>query len=294
MFKYIKWPVFIFIFFAGIGIITINLASYAYNAPQPVLKEYFDKLATEFTLKKITHNNRSLRYLESGLKNNKAPLLVFIHGAPGSIDQFKTFHADYDLKNSFKIISVDRLGYGESDRGRAEININVQAEVISKVLKQYDPVQTLIIAHDYGCNISALIAAKDSTITDGIIMYAPSINPTSKHTKWYHHIINNGLFRTILPDHINVSTVERINQEKSLSDIKYEWQKINCPILFLSEKSETKTKDNIEINFAKNHIPEHILHIKHRAGIGHLHIWKNKALLKNIILEFLADQVSPE
>src|SRR5882757_1467746 len=51
--------------------------------------------------------------------DDQLPSLVFIHGSPGSWINFRKYMWDTELLRKFRIISIDRPGFGYSDFGKA-------------------------------------------------------------------------------------------------------------------------------------------------------------------------------
>ena len=69
-------------------------------------------------------------------KDSILPLLVFIHGAPGSWADFEKYLQDSELLDKYRMISIDRLGYGSSQYGQPVTAIHDQSESIQALIKQ--------------------------------------------------------------------------------------------------------------------------------------------------------------
>ena len=54
-----------------------------------------------------------LRYLSMG--NETGPLVVFIHGSPGSWESWAHFFKNESLLMKYQLIAFDRYGYGDHD-----------------------------------------------------------------------------------------------------------------------------------------------------------------------------------
>ena len=86
-------------------------------------------------IKYIDFENNTLRYLEL-VVDPELPYVVFIHGAPGSLADYLDYFRDERVYNKLNLISIDRLGYGNSDFGRSETSIQKQGEAIQSVIKK--------------------------------------------------------------------------------------------------------------------------------------------------------------
>ena len=58
------------------------------------------------------------------------PTLLFVHGTPGSWDAFKAYLKNKELLQYYRIISIDRPGFGYSDFGNA-MNLTEQTKIIA-------------------------------------------------------------------------------------------------------------------------------------------------------------------
>ena len=78
-------------------------------------------------------NEKGLHYVKTGA--DTLPTLFFVHGSPGSWDAFKIYMMDADLLQHFRIISIDRPGFGYSDFGTA-LHLDEQVVLINKVIEK--------------------------------------------------------------------------------------------------------------------------------------------------------------
>ena len=79
-------------------------------------KNNFAKKGIDLQLRSEIIDGRTIHYAMTG--NADKPTLFFIHGSPGSWDAFKTYLKDEDLRANFRLISIDRPGFGQSGYGR--------------------------------------------------------------------------------------------------------------------------------------------------------------------------------
>src|ERR1043165_2036358 len=81
-----------------------------------------------FASKKINgsqHHYKSgkytIHYAQAGDENK--PLILFVHGSPGSLSAFIDFLSDTALTNHALVITTDRPGFGHSNFGMAETSL---------------------------------------------------------------------------------------------------------------------------------------------------------------------------
>ena len=83
----------------------------------------------------IKKDHRVINYVRTG--DEKNPLVLFVHGSPGSLSAFVDFLADSVLLTHFMLITADRPGFGYSNFGFAEPSINKQAELLIPIVEKY-------------------------------------------------------------------------------------------------------------------------------------------------------------
>ena len=78
-------------------------------------------------------NKRHLHYAICG--NDSLPTLVIIHGSPGSWMNYMKFMWDSAMREKFRIVAIDRPGFGYSDFGKA-MHLQEQCNIILPVLQK--------------------------------------------------------------------------------------------------------------------------------------------------------------
>jgi len=95
-------------------------------------REKFKAKGVGLVINTITVNNRHLHYLVTG--NDSLPTIVFVHGTPGSWDAFQQYLWDKELLQKFRLLAIDRPGFGYSDYGRP-LNLAQQSIIISPLFE---------------------------------------------------------------------------------------------------------------------------------------------------------------
>ncbi|MFK7900144.1 MAG: alpha/beta fold hydrolase [Cyclobacteriaceae bacterium] len=108
----------IFSFFLFSVIVLTSCISFR-TSDKSALKAY-KKKGIELKIHHKPFQSIPIRYLETGETTDDAPLILFLHGAPGSSNAFDTYLQDSVLLSKATLVSVDRLGYGYSNYGKAE------------------------------------------------------------------------------------------------------------------------------------------------------------------------------
>lgn len=75
----------------------------------------FDKAEVPITFKDFVVEGGTIHYAEVGTGTTAKPTLFFIHGSPASWHCYDNYMQDTALVNKYRIVAVDRPGFGFSD-----------------------------------------------------------------------------------------------------------------------------------------------------------------------------------
>ncbi len=267
-------------------IVILNIISSTLNSPDYAIKAYFEDLNVEYQIHRTDYNGRELRYVETGIQEDSIPLLFFIHGAPGSWDAFKEYLADYDLNRAFRLISMDRIGYGGSSLGKSESDLTIHADAALHILEKYNPSECIVISHSYGSPISAVMATRKPDKIQGLVMCSPVNDYISEPLKWYAKLANWKIVRCVMPAIVNVATDEKITHKTSLKNIEAIWSHVKCPVFHYHGNEDILAPYNGNVEWSHNYLKNAPLTVRTEEEAGHLLIWFKAETFKNIIIDF--------
>lgn len=229
----------------------------------------------------------SLRWLWYKNEDPNVPLLLFIHGAPGSSSTFLPYLKDERLRDSFSIIVVDRPGYGYSEYGVYR-PIPEQYQAIRKILKISAIDKNVVsIGHSFGGTISGYIAIQQPDWLVGTIMIAPAIDPDQEKYLWFGKLALYKGTRWLAPRSLRVAADEKYNHEDELSTFIADWQKINQPVLHIHGEDDSLVP-YANVFFSKNNIPKKWLEVKTIHNQGHLIPFTERQTMVNEIIRFVS------
>ena len=141
-------------------IITGTRLSQAYRAPT-IYQDHRDQQKTFFVNKSSQNSGYKIAYTDHGQPNtasSSAPqALVLIHGVPTSSWMYRKIIPD--LQNNHRVISIDLLGFGSSDKPKANAkededqdiySSQQQAKYISELLSSLNINRYAVLMHDMG------------------------------------------------------------------------------------------------------------------------------------------------
>ena len=120
----------------------------------------------------ITVDNLRVHYLEAG----NGPTIVMIHGNAGSVADFNFGAVDL-LSSCYRVVAVDRPGHGRSDRGSTKASVEVQAELLHRVLSSLGIDKPSLVGHSWGAALALAYALKYPHEVSGLVLLAPAVYP---------------------------------------------------------------------------------------------------------------------
>ena len=176
-------------------------------------------------------NQRHLHYVITG--SDSLPILVFLHGSPGSWKQFQQFMCDTILLRKFKVVSIDRPGFGFSDFGKA-MNLQGQCKVILPLLQSLKSTLPMyLIGHSMGGPVVVQLAASDPNLFSGVIIASGAIDVNQERKEIWRKIMAVKPLYWALPGAFGPSNTELLYLKKDLVLLQDEFKKITSKVYFI-------------------------------------------------------------
>src|ERR1700758_4782917 len=104
---------------AGIAIVLFFIINYftSFRTSDASAIADFAKSGIPLSCYTLTIRDRHLHYVTVG--DDSLATIVFVHGSPGGWNDFKYYLKDNTLRKKFRLVSIDRPGFGYSDYGHA-------------------------------------------------------------------------------------------------------------------------------------------------------------------------------
>jgi pimeloyl-ACP methyl ester carboxylesterase len=178
-----------------------------------------------------------LHYAMTG--SDSLPSLVFIHGSPGSWFHYMKFMWDKDMLKKFRMITIDRPGFGYSGFGDA-MHLQEQCKLILPLLQRLKTDQPMFLCgHSYGGPMAAKLSADAPDLFKTVIIAAGSIDPLLEKKETWRRIMDKKPLFWFLPGAFQPSNTELLYLKEDLKPLAKDLDKITTNILFIHGDKDT-------------------------------------------------------
>ena len=253
------------------------------ESDRAILKEFEDKKRIP-QIKYLQVGDRQLRYMQL-LSSQDRPLVVFVHGAPGSMTDYERYFQDSQLYERFNLLSVDRPGYGYSDFGKSEVSMKRQADLVQKVIDNISSHNNIIlIGHSYGGPVVAKMAMDRPDSYKAVIMLAPAIDPDNEKTIALAGLPKNPIIRLLTPKALVVAADEKNTHVEELRKIEDGYSAISIPIYHIhGDKDSLVPFENLA--YSEKMINNDVLVPVALSNVDHFLPWSHYDLVVETIIE---------
>ena len=280
-----KWRLWFIPLFIFSGLMFLLDSCMQFRMSKSEVNKYFEDKAEKGTLHKYYVGTRVINYLEVG--SPAAPLVLFVHGSPGSLSAFIHFATDTMLLSKAQLVLVDRPGFGESNFGYAEPSLQKQAALLKPILESHKTQRPIIVVgHSLGGPLIARMAMDYPELIDGIVMVAPSIDPELEPIEWFRAPLATPFLKWMLPRSIRASNDEIYHLKPELEKMIPLWTKVNANTIVIQGGKDTLVPA-ANADFAKRMIVNAAVKIMLVPEMSHFVPWTNPELIREAILEHL-------
>lgn len=217
------------------------------------LREIFAERGIDGRVDYYETHGRRLRYTSVG--NDTLPTLVLLHGSPGSMSYYSGRYADSSIYNRFKVLAVDRPGYGYSGLGNPEPSIEKQAAMLRPLVDSlHRATRPIIIAGgSYGAAIACRFAIDYPDLVDGLVLTGPAIGPGREVYFWFTPLIESPVIRWFIPRIFRSANTEKVHHRRELEQMLPYWKDIRVPVMYLQGENDNIV-DTSNAGFAREHL----------------------------------------
>ncbi|MBV6644113.1 MAG: alpha/beta hydrolase [Cyclobacteriaceae bacterium] len=244
----------------------------SFTISEEKVKKEFEGLNWMPELRYDTIGERIIHYAE--VVQGKDCLVVFVHGSPGSWSAFMEYMKSDSLLANVDMISIDRPGFGLSDRGWPEPSMKKQAYLLQEVINSYPHQDKILVGHSLGGPVIARMAMDYPDLVSGLILLAPSIDPEMEKGEWYRSWMQTKVIGALTPEDFWVSNEEIVPLKAELEEMLPLWKQIIAPaIVVQGTKDMLVPKENAD--FAQEVIADSLIEVRLLEGANHFIPWSH-------------------
>lgn len=194
-------------------------------------KKRFRNYGIRLNTEKRTIQGHQIHYSWTG--NRSLPVLLFIHGSPQSWTFFEKYLRDDLLLERYRLVAVDRPGFGQSDFGKA-LRIPEQAEILASLLDVISHEQPVyIVAHSLGAPIAVAMAAIRPAMIKTIVLAGGALDPSGETAAaWRQFFMIPGI-SSFVPGALRPANRELYHLADDLYDIQSRFTEVQCPVFLV-------------------------------------------------------------
>jgi pimeloyl-ACP methyl ester carboxylesterase len=266
-----------------VGLIGLHLVDFSHS-PEEVVAAFSDLpfKPAEFSLDvagRLTHG------IQVG--DPKMPAIVFVHGSPGTWDNFLDLMSDPLLLQNAHLIAFDRPGFGKSEPNKVEKSLPRLAAVVEQVIHRFAANQSaVLVGHSYGGAAIAQTAFDYPERVAGLVMVAASISPRLEEKYWYNHIAEWRLVNWALPKELLTSNREISALKSELTRLAPHLSSIERSVVIIhGQKDQLVPYENVAFMIREFRSAEVL--VKTDPSWGHFIPWEQPQVIRESLLSLI-------
>ena len=191
-------------------------------------KKEFQELGLTLVTKTIYEEGFDLHYVQIG--SDTLPTLFFVHGSPGSWNAFKRYLQDKDLIRHYRMVAIDRPGFGFSEFNDAR-NLTEQTRIIDHLLTSIrNDKPMFLVGHSLGGPLIVKLYLDNSSLISGLVILAGALDPKSEKPEKWRPLLFKTPLNYFVPGAMRPSNEELWYLKKDLQVLDKELDKVFCPV----------------------------------------------------------------
>lgn len=255
-------------------------------------KRFADSTMESPSFQTYAWQGHSCFYAESG-QSEQTPV-IFIHGSPGSWDNFLTFFSSPPLREVARLVAVDRPGFGRSSDTGPVRSLENQSEALAAVLP--DPGSShkaILVGHSLGGAVAVRLAVDYPERVGGLLLVAPSISPELEKLRWYNRLAAFPAVKWILPRSFRHSNEEILPLKAELEKLEPHIPDIAIPIIVIQGMRDRLVPPG-NADYVAEHFSSASVDVRKDPELNHFIPWTRPGLIEEAVLELLKRQPRPD
>jgi len=243
----------------------------------------FQESGVPVTINTVKVGKHNLHYTQTG--NDTLPTILFVHGSPGSWNAFAAYMQDKDLLGKFRMISIDRPGFGYSDYGKAE-NLTQQTTLIGSLFSTWKNGKPFyFVGHSLGGPLIIQLFADNPGIADALVLLAASVDPTEEKKEGWRNILDGSVLRYFIPGAFRPSNTELLYFKKDVITLQDYFDDVTCKVYIVHGTKDTFVPPGNAAYAAKKLVNASSIETVMIPGANHFIPWEHYDTIKAVLMK---------
>jgi pimeloyl-ACP methyl ester carboxylesterase len=202
-----------------------------FRKPDALATAQFQKAGVKLVIRTDSILGFKLHYVITGA--DSLPTLLFVHGSPGGWIRFEKYLRDKDLLHKFRMVSIDRPGYGYSEYGHI-VSLQRQSDIISALVRRLENNKPWYAAgRSYGGPLITKLAIDNPGRFSGLVLIAAALDPGAEKPEKWRPVMMSFPLKYLLPGAWRQANRELWQLKKELPGLSDHLSEISCPVIVL-------------------------------------------------------------
>ncbi|MFK7913314.1 MAG: alpha/beta fold hydrolase [Pseudomonadales bacterium] len=213
-----------------------------------------------------------LHYVESG--DRTLPLVLFVHGTPGSWKAFASYLNDARLNVRAHLISVDRPGFGLSAGSGPVPAFADQSRWLGELLAVNESAQpAIVVGHSLGGSLVYQLALDHPQQIGGVVSISAPVNPTISRPRWYNQLARMPGARWVIGQDLAYSNDEMMPLAQQLEAVAAGLPELTVPVTIVHGAEDGLVKV-ANADFARDQLVSANVRYRRYEEDGHFIVWE--------------------
>ena len=246
-------------------------------------KKEFQELGLTLVTKTIYEEGFDLHYVQIG--SDTLPTLFFVHGSPGSWNAFKRYLQDKDLIRHYRMVAIDRPGFGFSEFNDAR-NLSEQTRIIDHLLTSIrNDKPMFLVGHSLGGPLIVKLYLDNSSLISGLVILAGALDPKAEKPEKWRPLLFKTPLNYFVPGAMRPSNEELWYLKKDLQVLDKELDKVFCPVWIVHGDKDSLVPVSNTAYAQRKLTNAKSVEITILRGANHFIPWTHFAEIKGLLLE---------